>query len=95
MSTNNFQDQLLKGFWHDLKDHLERGAIIVVDANLDLNDVAKAVALDQAKTVQSWIEKKLLVKPTLDQIHSWNSNPTKEFQFAIAQPYVLIQELGH
>ncbi len=92
MSTNDFRDQLLKGFWHDLKQHLERDAIIVVDPHLDLGQVATDVAQDRASTIQQWITQKLLGKPSSVQIETWNANPTKEFQFLIVQPYVLIQE---
>jgi hypothetical protein len=95
MSTNDFRDQLLKGFWHDLKQHLERDAIILVDSNLDLNDVALKVSQDQTAIVQDWITRNLLGKPTLEQINAWNEMPAKEFSFLIVQPYVLVQESGH
>ncbi len=94
-STNDFRDQLLRGFWHDLKDHLERDAIIVVHPELDLSDVANNVTADRATVIQDWITRQQLGKPTADQIAAWNAMPTKEFQFVIVQPYVLIQESGH
>ena len=95
MSENDFRDQLLQGFWHDLKQHLERDAIIVVDPDLDLHDVAVHVEQDRAAVIQDWISKKLIAKPSAEQIRSWNEMPTKEFSFLIVQPYVLIQERGH
>jgi hypothetical protein len=95
MSQNDFRDQRLKGFWLDLKDHLVRGAIILVHPDLDLGDVASKIALDQVATVQGWIANGLLIKPTPAQIHAWNEMPQKEFYFVIAQPYVLIQEMSH
>ena len=95
MSSNDFRDQLLKGFWHDLKQHLERDALIVVDSNLDLSHVALQISQDRAAVVQDWIESKMIAKPTAPQIESWNANPTIEFGFLIVAPYVLIQETGH
>lgn len=95
MSTNDFRDQVLRGFWHDLKDHLERGAIIVVEPDLELAEVAKIVALDDAKIVQDWIDSQRIGKPSAERIAAWNAMPTKEFSFVIAQPFVLIQETGH
>ena len=95
MSVNDFREQLLKGFWHDLKTHLERDAIIVVNSNLDLSDVAVSLSEDRAGVVEGWILKSLLVKPSAEQVRAWNGMPTKEFHFLIVQPYVLIQEMAH
>lgn len=94
-SEKDFRDQLLKGFWHDLKDHLERGAIIVVDPDLDLREVADHIAGDHVAIVQDWIKEAKIGKPTAPQIQAWDEAPTKEFNFLIVQPYVLVQELGH
>lgn len=93
MSEKDFRDQLLKGFWHDLKQHLIRDAIIVVDSNLDLGHVASQISLDRAAVIQEWITQKLIGKPTLQQVEAWDANPTKEFNVVIVQPYVLIQEI--
>jgi hypothetical protein len=95
MSKNDFRDQTLKGHWHDLKQHLERGALILVDVELDLEEVALIVSQDRVAIVQDWIAKNQLAKPLPEQIKIWNESPTKEFNFVIAQPYVLIQELAH
>ena len=91
----DFRDLVLKGFWHDLKDHLERDAIIVVSPDLDLVTVASHVTEDKTDVIQELILKHQLAKPTAAQLAAWNSMPTKEFGFVIAQPFVLIQETGH
>lgn len=94
-SENDFRDQLLRGFWHDLKQHLERDAIIVVDSNLDLGHVATHVARDSVTIIQEWIATQMIGKPSGPQLSAWDANPAKEFNFLIVQPYVLIQEIGH
>lgn len=91
----DFRHQVLRGLWQDLKDHLERGAIIVVAPDLDLADVADGVNKDRVAIVQDWIVQNQIAKPTASQVSTWNEMPTKEFSFIIAQPYVLIQETGH
>jgi hypothetical protein len=92
MSENDFRDQLLKGYWHDLKQHLVRDAIIIVDSDLDLTHVASEISLDRAAVIQDWITRQLIGKPTVTQLEEWNANDTKEFNVVIVQPYVLIQE---
>lgn len=91
----DFRELVLQGFWLDLKDHLERGAIIIVHPSLDLQTVADAVTADNAAKVGGWIAMGKLNKPTAEQITAWNEMQAKEFSFVIAQPYVLIQEAGH
>ena len=91
----DFRDTVLQGFWLDLKDHLERGAIIIVHASLGLQEVADAVTADNAAKVGGWIALGKLTKPTPEQVNAWNEMQAKEFSFVIAQPYVLIQEAGH
>lgn len=91
----DFRDQILQGFWIDLKDHQERNAIIIVDESLDLVEVANAVAGDDAKIVQGWIVSGKLTRPTPEQLAAWNAMQAKEFRFVIAQPYVLVQEAEH
>ena len=91
----DFRDQVLQGFWIDLKDHQERHAIIIVSRDLDLATVGEAVSADNAKVVQSWIAEGKLTRPTPEQLAAWDQMQAKEFRFLIAQPYVLIQETEH
>lgn len=90
----DFRGEVLKGFWHDLKDQLERGALIVVNPALDLEAVANDVTNDDAARIQDLISKQQIGKPSLEQITAWDQAATKEFHFVIVQPYVLIQEIG-
>ncbi|MEY3334862.1 MAG: hypothetical protein RLZZ176_3165, partial [Cyanobacteriota bacterium] len=79
--------------WEWLIPHVQKDGVIVVAKNLDLLDVGEAIAGDNIPSVQHWIDKQLLAKPTIDQVGEWNLNRTKRFNALIVEPYVLIQEL--
>ena len=79
--------------WSLIRVHLKRDAVIVVSNSLDLMTTAKAVAENDVATVQHWLEKQLLAKPTSAQQKEWDQRPSKRFLSIIVQPYVLIQEL--
>ncbi len=78
--------------WELLKPHLERDALIIVSEELDLVDVATAVAEGRLKSVEQWMQKNLMTKPTAAQLHAWEQNPNTPFSFLIVQPWVLIQQ---
>ncbi len=75
-----------------LKPHIRRDVVVVVNSELDLLDVAVAIASDDVSSVQHWISEQLLHKPLPDELADWNSDQTKRFQALIVQPYVLVQE---
>lgn len=79
--------------WNWLAPHARRDSVIVVNANLDLLDVAVAIANDNVASVQHWIDESLIAKPSVAQLTDWNTNQTKRFNALIVQPYVLVQEL--
>lgn len=78
--------------WGDLRAHLERGGLILVDDNLDLADTALRVASDDIEVIQRWVENGLVGKPSDSNIRSWDENKQKKFAMLIISPYVLIQE---
>jgi hypothetical protein len=80
--------------WEWLIPHVQRDAVILVSLNLDLIDVAEAIATDNTITVQEWIENQLLSKPSNTQMGEWNSDRQKRFNTLILQPYVLVQEIA-
>jgi hypothetical protein len=76
-----------------LKPHIQKDAVILVDANLDILDVGVAIASDNTQSVQHWIGEQLLVKPSPEILNRWNANPSQRFQAMIIQPYILVKEL--
>ncbi|MGG6295439.1 DUF2288 domain-containing protein [Leptolyngbya sp. AN02str] len=79
--------------WDWLMPHADRDALLLVSSKLDLLDVGVAIASDNVASVQSWIEQKLIGKPSPEQIKVWNSVPNKRFNALILQPYVLVQDI--
>ncbi len=76
-----------------LKPHIQKDAVILVTPDLDLLDVAVAIASDNTQSVQHWIGEQLLVKPSSAILSRWNTNPHQKFQATIVQPYVLVKEI--
>lgn len=78
--------------WKDILPHAKRDAVIVVKSELDLSEVAAAIAEDNTNSVQTWIAEGAISKPTAQQLSAWNNNQQKQFTTLIVQPFVVIQE---
>ncbi|RLB70671.1 MAG: DUF2288 domain-containing protein [Deltaproteobacteria bacterium] len=91
--VESFKRDLAEVNWRELKIHLQRDAIIIVAAELDLIEVAVAVADDDKARVETWIAENQLVKPTVEQLESWEQEPDNRFQMLIVQPFILVQEI--
>jgi len=79
--------------WEWLIPHVQRDAVILVAKELNLLDVAEAIANDRQQSVQQWIDEQLITKPSVDQLGQWNSDRQKRFNTLILQPFVLAQEI--
>lgn len=86
------QEDIADISWTDLLPHAKRDAIIVVQPELDLSEVAVAMAQDNTALVQRWISEQLIAKPTSEQLTQWNDNTEKQFTTLIVQPFVVVQE---
>lgn len=91
--TTQLEEQLAEVNWQDLIPHAQRDVIIVVDENLDLLTVGKAIALDDTQKVQNWISEQLIQKPTPQQLSNWNGHQNSKFNTIIVQPFVLIKPI--
>ena len=80
--------------WKDLQPHAKRDAIIVVTKELDLPEVAVAIAEDNTASVQRWIGDRAIAKPSSQQLTAWNQTPEKLFITLIVQPFVVIKEVN-
>ena len=80
-------------YFSDLRAHVDRDVVIVVANDLDLLDVARAVARDEAETVRGFIAAEKLRKPSMEQIQRWKSDDRLTFRSVIVRPYVLVQTL--
>ena len=81
--------------WQELLPHAKRDAVIIVKSELDLSEVAVAIAQDNTSSVQNWIATQSVAKPTADQLSRWNDNPQKQFTALIVQPFVVVKEVNH
>jgi hypothetical protein len=87
--------EILTGHWADIRDHMERDAVFLVESDLDLIDVGVCVMNDDVATVRAWLDRGSLARPTRQQAANWDKSSDRLFRFVILAPYVLIQELGH
>lgn len=74
--------------WDALSPHAERGALFWVAGALDLVEVGVALALDQATSVQGWLEAGSLLLAS----HS-GPRDFSAFRFLIVQPFVIATPL--
>ncbi len=76
--------------WNLLDKNLERGAVILVNNEIDLIDASVAIAEDQTQTVANWLKHRQLINISMDDSDKYKD---KKFRFLIIQPYVLVQTL--
>ncbi len=86
------QEEIESAQWHLLKPHYTRGALYIVDQDLQIAEVALALAEDRAQQVKQWLDEGVLYPPIEDEVKLWDSQDTTLFSFLIVQPYVLIQQ---
>ena len=87
----HLQNEVHRVDWRPLAPHAKRGGLVLVDAALDLVEVAVAVATDESALVAQWMEALQLRRPSPDQIESWQDDTEERFSVVIVQPYVLAQ----
>ena len=80
--------------WTDIVPHVKRDAVIIVKPELDLSEVAAAIAEDNTPSVRGWIADNSITKPTVEQLSRWNDNPQKQFTALIVQPFVVVKEVS-
>lgn len=88
------QEDIASISWQEILPHAKRDAVVIINKQLDLLEVAEAIALDRTSLVSNWIAEQLIVKPSTTQLTNWNNNPEQKFTAAIVQPFVLIQQLN-
>lgn len=80
--------------WKDLQPHARRDAVIVITQDLELSEVAVAIAEDNTTLVRDWIGNRAIAKPTAEQLTDWNQQPEKQFTALIVQPFVVVKEVS-
>jgi hypothetical protein len=77
----------------DLLPHQRRDALFVLAPEVDILEVAVAIAEDDTTRVERHLEEGSLERPTLAQMAEWCVDRELVFQFVILQPYVIAQRI--
>ena len=77
----------------DLRAHLVRDAVILVDSALALAEVADVVARDDKALVGAWVEAGKLSKPPRELLERWENTEGDVALSIVVQPFVLVQDL--
>lgn len=80
-------------FFSDLRTHIARDVIIVVDASLALLEVAVALADDDKPRVAAWVDGGLVRKPSIDELARWAEITDARWESVVVAPFVLVREL--
>ena len=80
--------------WAPLAPHNARGHLWLVQ-DLNLVEVAMAVATNRLQVVSEWIQTGQMRRPTAPEISHWETTPgEQQFDFLIVQPFVLAMEIA-
>ncbi|OUR93521.1 hypothetical protein A9Q84_18790 [Halobacteriovorax marinus] len=82
-----------KARWLMLEEHNKREALLIVATDLDLIDVAVAVASDDVKLIKTLLDSEQLKRPDETMVKLFEEETDFNFNFVIIQPYVLAQKI--
>lgn len=77
--------------WKELQRHFARGVVVVVSPELDLVEVAVAMAEDDRPSVHAWSEQGLLSRASSDDARRWQERDPALWAVVVA-PWVVVQE---
>ena len=76
--------------WNHLRPQAGHGVLFEVGAELELVEVAAAVAADRTEQVRDWLARGLLLRPEGERLQALDENGGI-FQAVIVKPYVFFQ----
>jgi hypothetical protein len=76
--------------WPELQRHFARGAVIKVNPQLDLIEVAAKMVQDDAAAIESFSNAGDIARASLDDARQWEENQPL-FWTVVVAPWVLIQ----
>jgi hypothetical protein len=79
--------------WAELERHFARGVVVRVDGDLDLVEVALAMARDDGARVATWLDSGRVARASSDEARDWHGRQAV-FWAVVAAPWVLIQEVS-
>jgi hypothetical protein len=87
---SKIQSEILLAPISDLEPHIERGALLVLDAQIDLAQCAFDISTDNKSAIETLLSKQLLFRADSTQIADWKK-AKRFFHFVIVAPFVLAQ----
>jgi hypothetical protein len=79
--------------WKELERHFARGVVVKVAGDLDLVEVALAMARDDKTTVEDWLAQGRIARASTEDAQAWNAGQS-QFWAVVAAPWVLVQEVS-
>ena len=79
--------------WTELERHFARGVLIRLAGDLDLVEVALAMARDDKPAVQDWLASGKLAHASSADAQRWHAQQCR-FWAVVAAPWVLVQEVA-
>lgn len=76
----------------DLRAHLARDVVFVVDARASLIDCGVAIATNDVRSVERLIAAGALRRPTPDEQRAWSEAVARQWLAIVVQPFVLVQD---
>ncbi|ODS23409.1 hypothetical protein AB835_08980 [Candidatus Endobugula sertula] len=76
--------------WAELATHFAAGHLITVSSELDLIDVAQALAKDNTAHFQAWIGSGQVMSTSDSQAIEWQAD-NKELWAVVIKPWILVQ----
>ena len=88
---SEYLGQTAKIPWHDLQVHFARGAVVKVDREFDLVEVAVQLGMDNTALFQTWIDAGQVAAVSPEEAQAWyDANHT--LWAVVAAPWVLVQD---
>lgn len=85
-----YHGQTARIFWHDLQTYYAHGAVVALQPDLDLVEVAVQLGMDNVECFQQWITDGLLAPVADEQALAWY-DVNQELWAVVAPPWVLVQ----
>ncbi len=79
--------------WAEAERFFAKGLMVNVAPELDLMEVAAAMALDNKTAFTQWMEAGLVARAESEDAVRWHSNQA-EFWAVVVAPWVVVQEIG-
>jgi hypothetical protein len=90
-SRHDLHTQTARIGWQELEKHFARGAVIRVDGDLDLVEVATCFANDDRLAVERWVTAGQLEHLDIDTARDWAGRDPELWAVVVA-PWVVVQE---